>query len=155
MSSFKSKVIKFNDKIFILKIIKNINKFDIDITLELYFGFDEISTIQISGNIVEVLSLSIFIEDEYCGIGLSKVMFRYLLDNFYNIMKEHYKYDDYSIDHILLHIDTDASWWNGTSYWDYIGMKPSRYEDRKLGGKLCYEGYEKDICFKNLKQFVK
>ena len=155
MLTIRSEILNFNNRVFSLKITKNINNFNIDLRINLYFNLVEISYIEIVGNIIKVLSLSIFIEDEYRGIGLSKKLFEYLLSNFRETMLKDFNYTNETINHILLHIDTDASWANNNSFWDYVGMNPSRYEYRKIGGKLFYEGYEKDIRINDLMNFVR
>jgi len=105
--------------------------------------------------------LSVSIDDDYQGLGLSKK----LLELFYNVItRRHYRTDrngnnvyvfENGItlnDTDILVIDTDASSnARGVSFWDYIGMKPNRHYDRGNSNRH-YEssGYEKTITLKDI-----
>ena len=109
-----------------------------------------IAYFEISGqgfNTGETMDMSISIDEKYKKCGLSrkmvKVLCEYIQGIFPNIRKDQ-----------LLFIDTDASWdWkNGklTSFWEYIGMKPSRYYIRGNGVDREGKGFELGITFLDL-----
>jgi RimJ/RimL family protein N-acetyltransferase len=94
-----------------------------------------------SGN---TCSMSISIDEEHQGRGLSKMMIKHMVEK----IREEYpqiRDDQY------IFIDADAS----DGFWEKIGMKENPnyedYEDSSEEG--C--GYEKRITFKNLEKFVK
>lgn len=82
-------------------------------------------------------SMSIYVDERFQHMGLSKTMMRYMLEKI-KVSKEQ-----------LLFIDTDAS--NG--FWKHIGMRENRHYEstREVIGK----GYEKVITVGELQQFLK
>lgn len=110
-------------------------------------------------NITTPYDLSVNIDDNYQGKGLSKE----LLKLFYYVITRRYVGPDVNGNNMyvfengitlrdsdMLAIDADASANpRGKSFWDYIGMKPNRHYDRQNPN---YElrGYEKTIPLKEL-----
>jgi hypothetical protein len=84
-------------------------------------------------------AMSISIEEEYQGKGISKQMIQKMISSI-----------ELADDHILC-IDVDAS----DGFWDYIGMKLNRYGlDYRGRRTFVYRGYEKTITWRELKQFA-
>ena len=114
----------------------------------------EIGTFQISGknfDTGETMGMTIFIEDDYRGRGISREMVKQLCEFIQNAYPEIRKDQ-------LLQIDTDASWeeieGEYISYWDHIGMTESRYYERGNGVERAGKGWEKDITFLNLSKWA-
>ena len=103
----------------------------------------EVGSFSIDGNgfnTGEPMSMSIHIDEDLQGKGLSRYMIKtlthYIRENFPNIS-----------DHQLLFIDVDAS----VGFWEHIGMKVNRYYNsaRDIEGA----GYEKNMTFRDLENF--
>ena len=109
------------------------------------------SEANIDGTPYTVLSLSIFVEEARRNQGFSKILLQRLIDRLIVCLKIEGFSDD-NIPFLLLHIDTDASWNNGTSFWNHIGMIPARYENRY--NRLPYSGYEKEFRIRDLLRFL-
>ena len=101
---------------------------------------EEIGTFEIYGpgfDTGKTMALNIYIEDEYQGKGLSKI----LIQNMCTFLIKNVK--DIRMDQ-LLYIDADAS----DGFWEHIGMKPNKYyiTRRNLEGA----GYELGFTFADL-----
>lgn len=84
----------------------------------------------------DAFSVSIHIDEEYQGLGYSRLMWRKM-----------FKHHDFCLDQLFF-VDADAS--NG--YWGHIGFVPNRYGyDYKGNRDLIGRGYEKVITFRKFK----
>ena len=100
-----------------------------------------------SGFDVSTMYMSIYIEEEYRSQGLAKKLIKKLCECIKNELYPMIRNDQ------LLFIDTDASWEEirpGVlkSFWEHIGMKPSRMEN--ITRNVIGAGYEKFIDFQSL-----
>ena len=111
-------------------------------TVTLTKNNEEIGWFYINGDLNTLLDMSIFLEDEFHGKKIAKLMVGFLIINMIN--KEPKIRKDQ-----LIFIDTDASGF----YWDSLGMKISRHSDR-THRDVVGEGYEKNITFSDLSKKV-
>lgn len=95
------------------------------------------------------LTMNISVDVEYQNMGLSRIMVASMI--LYLVTEPtplHIRKDQ------LLFIDTDASWRNGLSFWDHIGMTECRFYklERESIRKMPFDGagYEKKITFQEL-----
>ena len=88
-------------------------------------------------NTGQPMSLSIYVDDNYRGLGISKE----LIKRTCNLVKR--TFPDIRYDQMLV-IDFDAS----DGFWTHIGMKNSRYYGSKRN--LESRGYQGDITFRDL-----
>lgn len=101
------------------------------------------------GRNIHTLTMNISLDDEYQNMGLSRIMISAMILYLVTEPTTLHIRDDQ-----LLFIDTDASWRNGHSFWDHIGMtecrfyKLERYSIRKM--PFDGAGYEKKITFREL-----
>ena len=98
------------------------------------------------GKNIHTLTMNISVEDEYQNRGLSRIMISAMI--LYLLTEETLRDDQ------LLFIDTDASWRNGLSFWNHIGMTECRFYklERESIRKMPFDGagYEKKITFREL-----
>lgn len=88
--------------------------------------------------------MKIFLEDELQGLGLTRVMMRFMIENIYR------DYPNIRRDQILA-IGGDGS----GGFWDKIGMYDHRYGyDRSTPRDIEGAGYEKIITFQELENFA-
>jgi len=146
-----------------LKILDTVNKQNIAINY-CYTDINKNHTITINnstgieigyftlGQNKNTLTMNISVDDEYQHKGLSRVMIAAMILYLETETNLNIRYDQ------LLFIDTDASWNNGTSFWDSIGMtecrfnKPERVSMRKM--PFDGAGYEKKITFLELSSWA-
>ena len=109
---------------------------------------EEIGYFMIGKN-MHTLTMNISVDDEYQNMGLSRIMVAAMI--LYLVTEQpalHIRDDQ------LLFIDTDASWRNGRSFWDHIGMTECRFYklERESIRKMPFDGagYEKKITFREL-----
>jgi hypothetical protein len=89
---------------------------------------------------LQVISLTIFVEDEYTGQKWSRRMIREMIQ----------KIGPYMSDDQLLYIDADSS--NG--YWTSIGMKPNPHYVIDDSHRVIGDGYELVISYGDLKKYA-
>lgn len=89
---------------------------------------------------LNVISLSICIEDEYKGQKWSRHMIREMIRKIGPCMS----------DEQLLYIDADSS----GGYWSHIGMRPNPYYDINYSNRKIGDGYELVISYGDLKKYA-
>jgi len=121
-------------------------------TISLFLNNVEIGYFIIGRN-ENTYTLNISVEDEFQNMGFSRLMVAAMILYLNAETNLNIRYDQ------LLFIDTDASWRDGKSFWDSIGMTECRFyklerDAIRANTKIDGVGYEKQITYTDLSKWA-